>query len=130
MYVVMKKRAGKKLRTRKTLTKTLTMGDKRRYLLILLVVLLTSVASFAILSTQKPERVNEKELEGYVKAYLKKYKEIVEDNFNLVHDIEHVFFKYNNNPRARPILSPWYSVAPLLSIYEDHQDRFKDAYSV
>ncbi len=46
---------------------------------------------------QKTERVNDKELENYVEAYLKKYKEVVEDNLHLVHDIEHVFFKYNNN---------------------------------
>lgn len=88
------KTSRKKTRTRKIFV----MGDKRRYLVILLVVLLTSIVSFAILSMQKPERVNEKELEGYVKAYLQEYKEIVEDNFHLVHDIEHIFFKYNNNP--------------------------------
>ena len=75
------------------------IGDKRTYLVILLVVFLTSVVSFAILSMPKPERVNEKELESYVEAYLKEYKEVVEDNFHLVHDIEHIFFKYNNNPK-------------------------------
>jgi len=89
-----KPKTRKKFRT----GKTRTIGDKRKYLVILLVVLLTSVVSFAILSTPKSERVNEKELESYVKAYLKKYKEIVEDNFNLVHDIQHIFFKYNNSP--------------------------------
>jgi hypothetical protein len=45
------------------------------------------------------EIVGKKELENYVKAYLKKYKEIVEDNFPLIHDIKYVFFKYNNNPK-------------------------------
>lgn len=78
------------------------MGHKRRYVVILLVVLLTIcvivfVVSLAILSDQRV-LVNEKELEGYVEAYLKEYKDIVEANFLLVHDIEHIFFKYNNNP--------------------------------
>lgn len=74
------------------------MENNRRYLVILLVVLFTSVVSFAILSMLKSERVNEQELEDYVRAYLKEYKGIVEDNFHLVHGIEHLFFKYNRNP--------------------------------
>jgi len=49
---------------------------------------------------QAPERVDEKELKEYVIAYLSKYRELVEENFHLVHDIEHVFFKYNNYPLA------------------------------
>lgn len=84
----------KKPRTRKIWA----MRGKRRYLVILLVVLVTSVVSFVILSTPKPERVTKKELENYVRAYLEEYEEIVEDNFHLVGDIEHIFFKYNNYP--------------------------------
>lgn len=87
----------KKRRTRKTLA----IKDKRRYFVIFLAALLTfSLVLFAVLSTRKAEIVNEKELEGYVETYLKKYKEIVEDNFHLVHDNEHIFFKYNNDPNS------------------------------
>jgi len=53
-----------------------------------------------MLLPQKTERVDNKDLEKYVKCYLEKYREVVEENFNLVHDIKHVFFKYNNSPKA------------------------------
>jgi len=49
---------------------------------------------------QENERVNNEDLKNYVEAYLRKYKEVVEDNLSLVHDIKHVFFKYNNYPKA------------------------------
>ena len=112
----------KKPRTRKIRA----IGDKRRYLVILLVVLLTSIVSFAILSTPKSERVDEKELEGYVKAYLKEYKEIVEDNFHLVHDIEHIFFKYNNNPnRIYGSISKNHGAAIVLN-YDTTEETYWD----
>ncbi|MEM3550861.1 MAG: hypothetical protein QXQ94_05730 [Candidatus Bathyarchaeia archaeon] len=47
----------------------------------------------------KSEVVSERELKGYVETYLRKYKEIAEENLNLIHDIGHVFFKYNNIPK-------------------------------
>jgi len=53
-----------------------------------------------VLLMHKPDRADEKDLESYAKAYLKKYKEVVEDNSLLLQGLEHVFFKYNNNPKA------------------------------
>jgi len=47
-----------------------------------------------VLLMQETERVDNEDLKNYVEAYLRKYKEVVEDNLNLVDDIEHVFFKY------------------------------------
>ena len=47
-----------------------------------------------IIRYSNAERVNNEDLKNYVEAYLRKYKEVVEDNLNLVDDIEHVFFKY------------------------------------
>jgi len=51
--------------------------------IVLIAVLITGV----MLLPQKTERVDNKDLEKYVKCYLEKYREVVEENFNLVHDI-------------------------------------------
>lgn len=64
------------------------------------IVLIVVLSISMVLLMQKSERVEDRELENYVEMYLKKYKEVVEDNLHLVHDIKHVFFKYNNNPKA------------------------------
>lgn len=76
-------------------------NKKSRIMFMATFIVLIMVLSISmVLLMQKPERVEDKELENYVETYLKKYKEVVEDNLHLVHDIEHVFFKYNNNPKA------------------------------
>ena len=62
-------------------------------------VTLSVIISSIIFPEHIPKTVNEAELKNYVEAYLKKYKEIVEENLHLVHNIKHVFFKYNNNPK-------------------------------
>jgi len=69
------------------------------YIFAILILIVVAVICVTILM-QAPERVDEKELKEYVIAYLSKYRELVEENFHLVHDIEHVFFKYNNYPLA------------------------------
>jgi len=69
----------------------------RRRIIFLATLIVVTILIIWVSLMQKTERVNDKELENYVEAYLKKYKEVVEDNLHLVHDIEHVFFKYNNN---------------------------------
>ena len=79
-----------------------SLGNKKKVWTTFIVVstILLIVALSVVLPMQKSERVDGEELENYARAYLKKYREVVEDNFHLVHDIEHVFFKYNNNPKV------------------------------
>jgi len=74
--------------------------DKKKvYLVIIFIVILIISANGSMkLITQKSKRVKDTDLRRYVEEYLKKYKEIVEENLPLVHNIQHVFFKYNNNP--------------------------------
>ena len=73
---------------------------RKRHIILLATLITVSLLIIGVSLTQKNGIMSEKELENYVEAYLKKYKEVVEDNLHLVHDIENVFFKYNNNPRV------------------------------
>jgi len=66
----------------------------------MLIILFMTLIFMTVFLMGKVNRVDEKELKNYVESYLKKYKEVVEENLHLVHDIEYVFFKYNNNPKA------------------------------
>ena len=60
-----------------------------------------------------------KDLEKYVEYYLGKYREVVEENLNLVHDVKHVFFKYNNSPKAvYGIISKTHGAAVVLKYDE------------
>ena len=74
--------------------------NRKSHIIFLATLIVVTILIIWVSLMQKIERVNDKELENYVEAYLKKYKEVVEDNLHLVHDIEHVFFKYNNNPKV------------------------------
>jgi hypothetical protein len=75
-------------------------SKKRKRNIIFLAILIVAIISVIwVPSMQKNEVVNEMELKDYVKAYLGKYKEIVEANLHLVHDIKQIFFKYNSNPK-------------------------------
>jgi len=63
--------------------------------------------------------VDGKDLEKYVEYYLGKYREVVEENLNLVHDVKHVFFKYNNSPKAvYGIISKTHGAAVVLKYDE------------
>jgi hypothetical protein len=73
---------------------------RKRHIILLATLITVSLLIIGVSLTQKNGVVSEKELENYVVAYLRKYKEVVEDNLHLVHDIENIFFKYNNNPRV------------------------------
>jgi len=127
MILLSKKERPNTRRKKPRTGKTRAIEDKRRYFVVLLVALLiSSLVLFVIISTQKSERVNEKELEDYVEAYLRKYKEIVEDNFHLVHDSEHIFFKYNNDPNSiYGVISKSHGAAIVLN-YDTTEETYWD----
>jgi len=106
------------------LLKNLKIKQSQTLFVAAFIVLITVLIIGMVLLMRKPERVNNNELENYAKAYLKKYKEVVKDNFNLVHDIEHVFFKYNNNPKAvYGIISENHGTAIILE-YDETEETY------
>ncbi len=127
MITLSKRKKAKTLRKKAETGRTRVIRDRRTYLVILLVVFLASTVSFAILSMPKPERVTEEELESYIEAYFKEYKEVVENNFHLVHDVEHIFFKYNNNPSTINVVISRNRGAAIVLKYDTTEEAYWDS---